>query len=822
MSSVKITRRDFAFLFAAVSSRLKHAWSMTGSTDSGSTPELRPAGNDSVEGANAFPLSDYAPFGYLDNPGHSAVLNRSGIVRSVPPLGFGWWARRLPWPYGEGALRRVNYLSFLHLSVVIDGEVRLHLTEDFAARKIELVSRYHTGNLFSYDWSYGDLGARIEYCLSTPDSLLAKVDIRNHGGQPHTVTIHATNIYGFPEERWWGCDGVTSSISPHPRAAVAKIWAYGDIFALGADRPSDAGKATSAEDKWDGWISRNDLSSNSGESSQFPGAMYTVQSYNIALNAGKRDELTICLARGVNQRAATTLLRSAVDAAPGSIRKKVEKDDGFYRSAPRLTGDWPAEWTHGWIYDLETLRMTMRPPLGIYKHPWDGMQIFTPRAVLGETMLDSMALSYGDSSLAKDVVLGMFADAPAPNLPCSREDGSVNMICADGSEAGTAPTWGMPFHVIRSIYLRTQDDKWITALYPYMKRYLNWWLANRTDGNGWFHCKCSWESGQDASKRFLVAAENPGAVSDFVRTVDVEAAMADGFSNMALFCETAGHPEDGNRWRELARHRIETTRAMFVDGWFRDFDSRDNKPIILKDYYDIMMLYPLALGITTEEQTRALTPWLKYFAEHALYWLEWPSFMFPYCEAAWNAGQRLALGNIVAGTASRVYKRTDSRRIRGIAGAETTLPAQYQYRMPGVGTEFWPIEEDNPGGCENYGWGATLPMLLIRNVIGFREFDDSAKNAFRLAPALPENLLTPKSVYGMTNLNFRSTVTNVEYQVVSGSSLKVKLTVSGKARQVSVKDASGKTLAQGETSGEGARMEFAGVNGEVYTVEILA
>lgn len=23
----------------------------------------------------------------------------------------------------------------------------------------------------------------------------------------------------------------------------------------------------------------------------------------------------------------------------------------------------------------------------------------------------------------------------------------------------------------------------------------------------------------------------------------------------------------------------------------------------------------------------------------------------------------------------------------------------------------------NPGGCENYGWGATLPMNIIRNVI---------------------------------------------------------------------------------------------------------
>src|ERR1700723_2233616 len=155
---------------------------------------------------------------------------------------------------------------------------------------------------------------------------------------------------------------------------------------------------------------------------------------------------------------------------------------------------------------------------------------------------------------------------------------------------------------------------------------------------GWFHCKCSWESGQDASKRFLVAAENPGAVSDFVRTVDVEAAMAEAFQNMALFCEVAGFPQEKARWSQLARHRVETTRAMFVDGWFRDFDSRNNQPIILKDYFDIMMLYPLAAGIATDDQARALVPRLQYFADNPLYWLEWPSFMFPYCEASWNAG----------------------------------------------------------------------------------------------------------------------------------------------------------------------------------------
>jgi hypothetical protein len=817
MPSFTISRRAFTVLCAAVTSHLRQAWSPTGSAAPQASRRIG-AAQSAQSGANAFPTSDYTPFGYLNNPAHSAVMNRSGIVRSVPPVGFGWWTRRMPWPYGEGALRRVNYLSFLHLSFVIDGQVKLHQIEDFQTFRIVLASHYHTGNLFSYNWNYEGLSVAICYCLATPNALLADIEVHNGGSAPHAITLHATNIYGFPEEPWWGSDGISCTFSPDPELALSKIWAYGDIFALAADRKSDARKATANEETWNKWIDENDLSSNSGDSSRFPGAIYTMQSYQLHLRPGRQDRLTLCLARGENQEVASAEFHSAVSTAPSSMRKKLDRDDRFYRVAPQLVGDWPEEWAHGWVYDLETLRMTMRPPLGIYKHHWDGMQIFTPRAVLGETMLDTMTLSYADCVMAKEVILGMFADAPAPNLPCSREDGSVNMICADGSEVGTAPTWGVPYHVIRSIYLRDRDATWIASLYPYMVKYLNWWLTNRTDKNGWFHCKCSWESGQDASKRFLVAAENPGAVADFVRTVDVEAAMANAFSNMILFCRIAGRSQDEGRWRGLAQHRIETTRAMFVDGWFRDFDSRNNQPIILKDYYDIMMLYPLALGIATEEQTKALIPWLNYFAEHSEFWLEWPSFMFPFSEAAWNAGERKFIGKIAAKTAMRVYKRTDAKQIKSIAPFKSTLPERFQYRSPGIANEFWPIKNDNPGGCENYGWGATLPTILIRNLIGFREFDDPAKSGFRIAPALPDHLLNPNSTYGITNLHCGAVTADVEYQVIEGSSLKIGISIRGASTHASIRDESGAVLAASSAAGGRTSVEFMGLNGAMYSV----
>lgn len=790
-----------------------------------------------------FPMGSYTPFGYLDNPNHSAVLNRSGIIRSVPPLGFGFWARSMPWPYGIGAKRELNYLSFLHLSVVINGKA-FHAIEDFDRNGVNLESRYHTKNIMSYDWSFNDLEFQMRYFYSSikvtgalpeglpacQDSIIALVDIKNRSTSARSLTLHASNIYGFPQEAWWGSDGVSTTFVDEPNATLSKIWAYGDVFCLRSNRKPNGKKATADEHQWKRWIEGDDLSSNRGASANFPGAMYSMQSFSIFVPSSGEYRSTVSLSRGVNQRAALQESERSVQKSQSIYFSRVREDNDFYASTPLLTGDWKDSWKRGWIYDLETLRMTIRPAVGIYKHPWDGMQIFTPRAVLGETLLDSLTLSYCDINLAKDVILGMFADAQAPNLPCSREDGSVNMICSDGSEAGTAPTWGMPFHVIRSIYSRDGDVRWIRELYPHMKNFLEWWLSNRTDSDGWFHCKCSWESGQDGSKRFIVAEGNPAAVSDFVRTVDIEAAMADAFLSMELFSQIAGKSEDRERWKTLAEKRVNSTRSMYVDGWFRDFDARTNKPIILRDYYDVMMLYPVAAGFATEEQTKAIAPRFEYFAENPTFWLEWPSFMLPFSEAAWNSGQRDLLSQVLAKTADRAYARTDARRLKPISTDESApehpnritgkMPEQYCYRAPGVANEFWPIDESNPGGCENYGWGATLPALIIRNIIGFREKSDFGSHQFDLTPTFPIHMRASGKTYGVTNIAYLGSNSSINYTVLNGDSLRISILSSSESGKLplSAKDKEGKLLAHFSKEGRFAKCEVTIKHGDCCTV----
>lgn len=802
---------------------------------------------DSSGSFSHFPESKYTPFGYIDNPYHTAVLNRSGVIRSVPPMGFGFWARPLPWPYGGagfgfGLSRQRNYLSLLQLSVCVDGKM-LHNPEDFKKYDIELYSSYHTKNMMSYDFEVEGLIFRVMYFQVGEHSLVCLLEVKNSSAAEKKITVHVTNIYGDIYKGYWGCDGIVSLYNDQAGVAVSKFYADGDMFVLGANRKPKSYKATTEDLEWNKWMAENDMTSKKDkrtslrirsknpEKGKTLGHMMSVVSYDYSIDPGQTDTMTICLSRGLTERGTTARFQDAVSNARSALAKKLLDDKRFYTNTPVLSGDWPRAWKNGLIYHLETIRMNIRRPIGIYKHHWDAMQVHTPRTVLGEAAIDSMCLSYADIELAKEVIFGTFADALAANIPCSREDGSLNLVCGNGKETGTAPIWGLPFHVIHSIYLRDRDDRWITKLYPYMKSYIEWWLENRTDEEGWFHCACSWESGQDGSKRFLVG--DVAASAENVRTVDIEAAMANAIKNMVLFAKVAGRKKDVDYWKKMADKSINRTREMFVDGRFRDFDARTGKPIILENYYSIMMLAPISLGIATEEQMEEVEPMFYYFGEHYRFWLEWPSFLFPFSEAAWNAGQRKLLSKILVTSGSGIFPGMDSNKPLYVEPKDAPgLPHEYSYRIPGVAAEWWPYlrkREDERDiwsrGCENYGWGATFPTLLIRNIIGFREIDNLKKDRFHIAPALPSSMFEKGKTYGISNLSYRGCKLDVSYKVLDDEKLIVNLKceparrIAGKIKML-VTDEAGKVKVKSKDYAKVVAIEFRGDNGGLYTVTI--
>ncbi len=756
----------------------------------------------------SFPAGSYTPFGYIDNPYHSMVLHRSGVIRSVPPLGFGYWKRSFWGSYAEGPRGHVNYLSFLQMSVKMDG-VSLVEPEDFKANKVDLRSAYHTKNVMSYDWNFHGVNFSFKYFLPRENTLTCLVEMENTGGQEKQIILNATNIYGLWEIEWWGSDGLSSVYVSQENASVQKIWAYGDVFVLGSDWPSFSHKSTENREQWVKWARETDSISHTMLFGKDAGPVYAMQSYQIDLPPHSEKSGMVYLSRGKNQDWTLTEYHVARAEASNKLKIQLQEDERFWSQCPQLDGDWPESWKHGWVYDWETLRMNIRRPVGIFKHPWDAMQVHSPRAVLGETALDMFTYSFADPALAKEVIYGTFADALAPNMPCAREDGSVNMIGADGSECGTAPMWGFPFHLIRSIYNTNGDRQWIRDLYPHLKAYIEWWLENRTDEEGWFHCNNSWESGQDGSRRFLVKGE--GDPATFVRTVDVEASVAEAMRILAEFAPLAGHGEDQQLWQDLAARRVENTRSMFVQGWFRDVDGRNGKPIIFNDYHDAMMLVPLTCGIATPEQIEVIRPKLGDFVSHER-WLQWPPAVMAYTEAAWNAGEQLHAAEAIKNIADRVYARTDSRSPLFVNKEEP-----FAYRIPGVANEFWPAER-RPAGGENYGWGATLPGHIIRDIVGFRETEDLDGNSFYLAPAIPKGFWETGKTLGLSHLHFQGAMFDLEYHISGENQIQAVLDLkSGNAQKVKITDSAGKEIPNTPTDAENS---FLLKNGEKYIVQL--
>ncbi len=154
--------------------------------------------------------------------------------------------------------------------------------------------------------------------------------------------------------------------------------------------------------------------------------------------------LNAVLARGVSQDQARQHWEDGIEEIAYVEAAHQADDEQFWSHVPQLSGDWPANWRRGFVYDLETLRMVIRPSVGVIPYAWDGMQIQAPREVLAEAAMDSLFFSYAEPRLAAEVILGHFEAAPHRNLPCMREDGSYNMVADDGQVCGTAPEWGFP------------------------------------------------------------------------------------------------------------------------------------------------------------------------------------------------------------------------------------------------------------------------------------------------------------------------------------------------------------------------------------------
>src|SRR5579884_1701757 len=740
------------------------------------------------------PHDDFTPHGYLDNPYHSWKFNPSGVLRSRAPLGMGWHVPNL----GSYARNQFQYTAHLMIGLKI-GKMVLITPEDFKRHNCTIVSHLHTKNRFEYTCIIPKykLALTVRYFLINEDALGCILTFAAPVKQPLPVTCYLMHMHTHNPHtsRLWE-HGLYAIDAPQEGAALLGLASEGDAFVHGA-RSADGLPVTFGEMGYvvaleDAAIWAHDIAvprPNVTEHEESTGwqartviVPFTLTLEGDATGSAQRVINTV-LARGVSQDQSYQRWLDGIEEIARAEADHRADDEEFWRHAPQLSGDWPASWRRGLTYDLETLRMVIRPSAGVLSHPFDGMQIQAPRLVLAEAAMDMLFFSYADPALAAEVMLGHFESAPRPNLPCMREDGSYNMVADDGEVCGTAPEWGFPVWCCDQLFRRTGDLHWLRRLYPGVAAYLRWWLQHRRDAEGWLVYNCSWESGQDVSSRFG-PQQTGGTIIQHVRPVDLQASMAQSAQIMARWARllaqgnepsTVDFSAEADEWMKVANEFTVKTRLMWQDGWFRDYDSVAQE---WSTQQDAMHLAPVFCGAAGWGHVEQLQPFLAQPPMHSSGWapLSWPPVVMTLIGAADAAQLPLDAAELAYRFIDASYRSSDSRELDEYGG----LPGvTREYRRTVTVGKWGEIDYVN-AGIEGYGWGALSIHLLIRHLLGLCA---TGLNSIILAPTLPIALRRPGATYTIAPIPWGKCMLRFTCQVKTAHSYEATLHLRPRAQE---------------------------------------
>ncbi|HEX5414394.1 MAG TPA: hypothetical protein VFZ25_01935, partial [Chloroflexota bacterium] len=469
-----------------------------------------------------FPCDDYTPFGYLANPFHRATswsATEAGLLKSFDDaVGFGWVEPTARKPAFE-----------LGLALAIRWQDRLYQTRsDFA--RLGLHSRHHSSRLFSYDFALDDVSAALSFALTGRDALVGRLAFAHPAGLPRAFeVILLARLAGDRAASAWHVQSIEGGW-------LFRDGASGRDFVFAID--GTVGQPLSPRE-----LARlaPDLLSASRVA-----AGLRIQG---SLNVGDTWSVSAALLR--DTRDATAAHRIAA-AAPSVIAERREEDDAFYAETALPMGDWPSEWKRGWVYDLETTRACIYPAGGVFHDEWPSWMIPWPRVVVAEGCLDANRFGYAAPKRALRLARTIFVDATAANVPCVFQGGEPNMVAKDGAICGTSPAWCLPFYNLWLLYARTGDHAWLGELIPHLEAYLDFWLRERTDEEGWIVYKCTWEAGEDCTPRLDPAEEGDEVVSRFVRPVELQATFSQSARILSRFAGEVGDDARAQHWDAIA------------------------------------------------------------------------------------------------------------------------------------------------------------------------------------------------------------------------------------------------------------------------------
>lgn len=674
--------------------------------------------------------ADYTPFGYIQNPFHQSVTTyrdvTDGVLRSDDEAyTFGWY---YPWVK--------NHLYHATAGIAVGNGRRACLLRTRDASCTVRASR-HSARIFAYAGGDAEIDWETEYWLVRRRILGIRLTVTNRGYEERTVSVspflHAFRRDG-PLTLRHRADGAVHVQTP----AVEGRELPTVTFTVAGLSPETM------------WAFRGDAEAfdrRMHDSPPFPvepeilPVAPTEREGGTAASGWAGASLPVTVAAGASVIVYATLAATPEPVTRNDLdesrRAALASDARFH--APALAGDWPEHWPQGFEYDFQTTRMCTMPPTGIFEDVWPTWMLTYPRVVLAEGTMDMFRLGYADPDLAGRGMLSIFRDTPTANAPCVFSSGEFNMVAEDGARCGTSPAWCVPFHSIYQYFLHHPSVTWVREIFPHLAAYLEWWDEHRTDPEGWVVYKCTYEAGEDNNPRLDPRETGAGVISDYVRPVELQAAMAHGATVLRRFAQYLGRPEDEQEWGEFEARYAEKTRRLFDEstGRFRDWDRQRNDwvPVVGKNDYwgsdftrfSPLSLVPLLFETASEAQQEAMRRELPdyYGAPQTV----WPSWCAVTMEAATALGLHNLAGTMAWEVIARVYPENDRRSIE-----ETNLP------LPGSAREYWPLDLREFKGNDAYAWGAQTATMLVRQVAGFRASPDPSRLEFLLCPALPEEL----------------------------------------------------------------------------------
>ena len=298
----------------------------------------------------------------------------------------------------------------------------------------------------------------------------------------------------------------------------------------------------------------------------------------------------------------------------------------------------------------------------------------------------------------------------------------------------------------------------------------------------------------DTSKRFQIQQPTGGEAVEFLRLVELQAAASQAGGILAHFASVLGDQENKPEWQRLQKEYAEKTQQLWKGDWFRDFDARASKLVESADR-DPSQAAPAFCGIATDEQNKAMLSTLRAMYERMQKnrdrpessvdeALNWSSFVLPFVESAYAAGDRPLASATVQAICERIYNGMDRRSLQNSDAPQAPLG------WPGTSCEVWGAH--GAFGGEVYGWGAVMPAHIIRNLLGFRETEEA--DQFVLSPGFGPGLAVSGKRYALDGLPYAGKSLGVGYAFSNEKQLNAELRLPAEARLVYVTDADGKAM----------------------------